>query len=134
MLDNFRGRLKKDRFNRLTRGILDTPPLDMADGPWAIISMVSNSDVPMYLLALKSLYRHLKRGKVTAIVDRDLPRESREILKHHVPGITLTDLEDIDTGICQRGGTWERLLYVLDHSRDEYTIQLDSDTLTFGDD
>ena len=43
-------------------------------------------------------------------------------------------LDDIVTGACQRGGTWERLLYVLDRSEAEYAIQLDADTLTVGDD
>ncbi len=43
-------------------------------------------------------------------------------------------LEDIPVGGCQRGGTWERLLYLLDRSETEYAIQLDADTLTVGDD
>jgi len=122
----------KARFNRLTAGILTTPPMPVVEAPWTIISMVSKSDPQMYILAMKSFYRRLKRGKITAIVDRDMPEEKREILRHHLPGIKLVHLEDIDTGPCQRGGTWERILYVLDHSRDEYAIQIDADTLTFG--
>jgi hypothetical protein len=43
-------------------------------------------------------------------------------------------IDEIDTGICQRGGTWERLLYCLDRSEDRYVIQLDSDVLAFGRD
>src|SRR6185503_8193655 len=35
---------------------------------------------------------------------------------------------------CQRGGTWERLVYLLDQSAHEYVIQMDCDTLTFGTD
>ena len=33
-----------------------------------------------------------------------------------------------------RGGTWERLVFLLDHSRRRYAIQLDCDTLAFGPD
>jgi FkbM family methyltransferase len=113
--------------------ILETPPLRTEPAPWCIASMVAKGDVTMYLLALKSFYRRLGRGKVAAIVDRDMPQHLRDTLSHHVPGIEFVILEDIETGTCQRGGTWERLLYVIDRSQHEYTIQLDADTLTVGD-
>ena len=96
--------------------------------------MVANTDVPMYLLSLKSFYPQLGRGKVAAIIDRDMPQVLRDTLTRHIPGIEFVILEDIPTGACQRGGTWERLLYVLDRSESEYTIQIDADTLTVGDD
>jgi FkbM family methyltransferase len=95
--------------------------------------MVANSDVPMYLLSLKSFYPKLGGGQVAAIIDRDMPQLLRDTLARHVPGLEFVILEDIATGSCQRGGTWERLLYVLDRSASEYTIQLDADTLTVGD-
>lgn len=96
--------------------------------------MVAKHDIQMYLLSLKSFYARIKRGKIIAIIDRDLPASSREVLLKHIPGISFVVLEDIDTGTCQRGGTWERLVYILDHTRDEYAIQLDCDTLAFGKD
>jgi FkbM family methyltransferase len=122
------------RLNRAISGILDTPPIRLQPAPWCIASMVANSDVPMYLLSLKSFYPKLGRGKVAAIIDRDMPQSLRDTLARHVPGLEFVILEDIATGSCQRGGTWERLLYVLDRSESEYTIQLDADTLTVGDD
>lgn len=94
--------------------------------------MVSKKDVQMYLLALKSFYARLKRGKVVAIIDHDMPESSRRILVRHIPGIRFVILEEIETGSCQRGGTWERVLYLTDHSQTEYAIQLDSDTFTSG--
>jgi FkbM family methyltransferase len=131
-------RLRKSRhtqqLNRAIGGILDTPPLRIEAAPWCIASMVANTDVPMYLLSLKSFYPKLGRGKVAAIIDRDMPQPLRDTLTKHVPGLEFVILEDIATGECQRGGTWERLLYVLDRSESEYTIQLDADTLTVGDD
>lgn len=130
-------RLRKSRqtrrLNRAISGILNTPPIDVRDAPWCIASMVANADVPMYLLTLKSFYPKLGRGKVAAIIDCDMPQALRDTLIHHVPGLEFVILEDIHTGACQRGGTWERLLYILDRSESEYTIQLDADTLTVGD-
>jgi hypothetical protein len=130
----WRRKLERARFSAFTRGILDTPPMPVKDAPWTIISMVSNRDVQMYLLAMKSFYARIGRGKITAIIDRDMPEDSRAVLRSHFPGIEFSILEDIDVGACQRGGTWERLLYLLDHADTEYAIQLDSDTLTFGAD
>ena len=130
-------RLRKSRrtqnFNRAISGILDTPPINVEAAPWCIVSMVANADVPMYLLSLKSFYPKLGRGKIAAIIDRDMPQVLRETLTQHAPGLEFVILEDIHTGACQRGGTWERLLYALDRSESEYTIQLDADTLTVGE-
>jgi hypothetical protein len=124
----------KRRFDRLTRRILDTPPIHTVNADWSIISMVSNSDVQMYILSIKSFYARIGRGKVIVIVDRDMPQQPRGLLKEHIRGIQFVHLEDIDTGHCQRGGTWERLVYLLKHAQSEYAIQLDSDTLAFGAD
>jgi hypothetical protein len=134
MFYRFRAKRQKARFYRLTRAVLETPPMPVVDAPLSIVSMVANGDVQMYLLAMKSFYRHVRRGKLVAIVDRDIPSLSRDTLRLHFPGIEFIVLEDIDVGACQRGGTWERLVYVLDRAEHEYTIQLDCDTLTFGAD
>jgi hypothetical protein len=87
--------------------------------------------VQMYLLAMKSFYRRLGRGYLVAVIDRSMPTELRNQLLAHFPGIQFQILEDIDVGPCQRGGTWERVLYVLGRTDKEYVIQLDCDTLTF---
>ncbi len=108
--------------------------MPVKDAPWTIVSMVSNKDIQMYLLAMKSFYARIGRGKIVAIVNRDMPLSSRAMLQRHLPGILLSILEDIDVGACQRGGTWERLVHILDRAEREYVIQLDSDTLTFGAD
>jgi hypothetical protein len=134
MFHKFETQYARARFNYSIRGILKTPPIEIRDRPWTIVSMVSNSDVQMYLLSLKSLYTRLGAGKVTAIVDRDMPANFRNTLESHIRGIRLIDLESIDSGPCQHGGTWERLLFLLDHSENEYAIQMDCDTLAFGSD
>ena len=106
--------------------------MPVVDAPLSIISMISNLDVQMYLIAMKSFYARMGSGKIIAIIRGDMPRDARRTLEQHFPGIRLTILEDIDTCGCQRGGTWERLLYLLERAEDEYAIQIDADTLTFG--
>ena len=133
MFYRLKATLLKTNFYRKTSGILRTPPMPLIDAPWRIVSMVSNSDTQMYIGALKSLYRRLGAGKVTAIVARDFPSSGMSALRYHFPGIDLVALDEIHTGQCQRGGTWERLLHLIDHSQKTYAIQLDADTLAFGD-
>lgn len=132
MFYKLRATRKQRHFYQLTQQILETTPIEVVDADWSIISMVSNADVQMYILSIKSFYARIGRGKIVAIVDRDMPLELRRMLSEHVRGLQFVILEDIDTGRCQRGGTWERLFYLLKHSESEYAIQLDSDTLAFG--
>src|SRR3974390_67076 len=134
MLHRLKTGWKKARFAQLTRGILDTPPIPVKDACWSIISMVGNADAQMYLLSMKSFYSRLGGGKLVAIIDRDHPSELTALLETHFPGIRFVILEDIDVGRCQRGGTWERLVYLLDCAETEYAIQVDCDTLSFGTD
>ena len=121
-------------FYRQTRAVLETRPMPVVPAPLAIVSMVSNNDVQMYVLSMKSFYARLGKGRLVAVIDRDMPAEARGQLTHHFPGIEFQILEDIDVGPCQRGGTWERLVYLLGLTRDEYVIQIDCDTLSFGSD
>jgi hypothetical protein len=134
MLHRLRNSMKKKRFYSQTKNILDTPPIRLVKAKLAIISMVSNADVQMYLLSMKSFYARIGRGRIIVIIDRDMPQSSRDILSRHFVGIEFAILEDIVTGACQRGGTWERLVFLLNHAQDEYAIQVDCDTLAFGGD
>lgn len=132
MLYRWRRRLRTARFNREIRGILETPPLAVRPAPWTILSMVGNQHVPMYLLALKSVYRRLGAGHVLAIVHGDLGAGWRAALSQHVRGIEIMVRGTLDSGACQRGNLWERLVYVLDRSAGEYVIQMDADILALG--
>ena len=132
-------RLRRDanvaRLNRGIAGIFKTSPLVLKDAPWCIVSMVADRDVPMYLVAIKAFYSRICRGKVTAIIDRNMSQVLRDTLTRHVPGIEFVILEDIPTDPCQRGGTWERLLYCLDRRlKHEFTMELDADMLAVGED
>ena len=125
--------LKAAKFDRQIADIRRTAPLRLKDAPWTILTMISPRHVLMYLLSLKCFYKKLGSGKVLVIADR-MTERALATLRAHVPGISFVALEDIDTGACQRGGTWERLVYLLDHSRAEYVIQMDCDTLAVGAD
>lgn len=133
MLFRWRKKMKQARFYRQTRAIFDTPPMPVIDAPWTIASIVTGNHVQMYLLAMKSFYARLGRGKIVLLTNRETIAESGSVLERHFPGIRFVLLNDIDTGACQRGGCWERLIYLIDRSQQEYAIQLDSDTLTIGD-
>ncbi len=134
MFYKFRKSMATNRFYRQTRAILDSKPMPVVPAALSIVSMVSNNDVPMYVLSMKSFYARLGHGQLVAVIDRDMPAEARGTLSHHFPGIQFQILEDIDVGPCQRGGTWERLVYLLDRTQNEYVIQIDCDTLCFGAD
>lgn len=134
MFYKFRKSLAAKKFYRLTREILDSPPMPVVHAPLVFVSMVSNSDVQMYLLSMKACYQRIGRGRIVAIIDRDMPAASRDLISRHFPGIDFQILEDIKVGPCQRGGTWERVIYMVKRSHDEYAIQIDCDTLAFGPD
>ena len=70
MFYRWRTALKRARFERLTREIMQTPPMPVVKAPWNIVSIVTENYVQMYLLSLKSFYARIKRGSVTAIIDR----------------------------------------------------------------
>ncbi|HUB96124.1 MAG TPA: hypothetical protein VL993_09415 [Stellaceae bacterium] len=134
MLYRLRRDIKAFNFNRRIRRITKTRPIRIVDGPLTICSMVGNDHVLMYILGMKSFYSRLKRGKLKAIFAHTMPPALRDLLREHFDGIELVPLESLPTGACQRGGTWERLVHLLDISRDEFAIQVDADILACGTD
>lgn len=134
MFYRLRRKLLIRRFNRAINEVLSTPPVPVVPDSPTLVSMVGDDDVPMYVLSMKAFYRRLGRGRIVAIIARTMSEASRAILRQHFPGIELQPIEEIDTGPCQRGGCWERLLYILDRAAGEYVIQVDSDTLPVAED
>jgi hypothetical protein len=126
-----RRNIKYFHFYRQISRILDTPPIAFREAPFTIVSMVAGSDVQMYILAMKALYRRLQRGKITVVAD-GINAKARELIHKHLGPVQFVNVEDIDTGACPRGGTWERLVYILRNASQEYTIQMDADVLCVG--
>jgi hypothetical protein len=120
------------RFGYACRSILDTPPIRTLSAPLTIVSQVSHADQMLYLLAIKSLYRRIGAGEVVVLDDGSLTDRDHALLHAHIRGLSIVPIASIDTGPCPRGGTWERLLYILDRSAERYLIQMDSDTLSLG--
>jgi hypothetical protein len=120
------------RHARLARAVLDTPPLVARDDGVVLFSMVGTRALLPYLVAVKSLHRHLARGRVIVLDDGTLTAADHAQLRYHCGDPEILRLDAVDTGACPQGGTWERLLTILDRRADDYVIQLDSDTVTFG--
>jgi len=129
MLYSFRNRLARARYDRGVRGILETPPLQIVPAPLTFCSMVSERDLLMYLVAIKSLYPRIGEGRIRVIDDGTLTPRGKETLRLHLGSPTIVPIASIDTGLCPLGGTWERLLHILDLTEDSYVIQVDSDLL-----
>jgi hypothetical protein len=119
---------------RVARGVLGTPPIVPADDGVVLFAMVGSAVLHPYLVAVKSLHRGLGGiGRVALIDDGTLTLADRALLDHHLCNPDIIPIASVDTGTCPRGGTWERLLAILDLRRDAYVIQADSDTVTLGD-
>ena len=108
--------------------------MPVAEAPLTIVSMVGDAEVPMYVLTMKAFYRRIGRGRIVAIIASTMPEAERATLRRHFPGIALQPIEEIDTGPCQRGGCWERLLYILSRAETGYVVQVDSDVLATAED
>ncbi len=125
-------RLREFQFNRDARAVLATPPLRCADDGVVLFSMIGTRVVVPYLVAAKSLHAQLGRGRFVILDDGTLTGEDRAVLAHHLDRPEIRAIADVQSAPCPRGGCWERLLTLLELRRDNYVIQLDSDTVTLG--
>jgi hypothetical protein len=119
-------------FDRTAARVLDTSPLSVGGDSPVFLSQLCHRDVAPYLLAIKSLYRAIGQGRVIIINDSSLTRDDILILQRHIPGLEIIEIAAIDTRGCPRGGTWERLVKIIELSQDHYVIQADADTLVTG--
>ncbi len=117
---------------RAAQGILDTAPIVAAEDGVILFSMIGTAVLIPYLVALKSLHFHLRRGRVVLLNDGTLTPADRAILAHHCNNPVILEKADIDPSPCPRDNCWERLVAILDRRADAYVIQLDSDTVTTG--
>jgi len=112
--------------------ILQTPPIRPAQDGLVLFSMIGTAVLLPYLVAVKSLWRHLRRGRIAILDDGTLTAQDRAILAHHCGDPEIIRIEDVERGPFPQGGCWERFLTILDRRQGEYWIQLDSDTVTIG--
>lgn len=126
-------RVQHWRHRRLVRGVLTTPPIAACDDNVILFSMIGTAVLLPYLVAVKSLRQHLGRGRVVILDDGTLTAADHALLAQHLNDPRILAIGDVATGTCPRGGTWERLLTILDLRADAYVVQLDSDTVTLRD-
>lgn len=130
--DRLLRKLREAQFNRAARAILDTPPARPRDDGVVIFSMIGTRVLLPYLVAAKSFQSQLGRGRFVILDDGSLTAADRTVLIRHLGDPVIHSIAAVDTGPCPRGGTWERLLTILDLRRTDYVIQLDSDTVALG--
>jgi hypothetical protein len=136
MLYSLRNKVKKGWFDARCAQVLRTGPIEPNDDQVLILSAVGNQDVVMYLVAIKSFYSFFRRGRIVLLVPDSCTPGNIDTLKHHVNPLRILRDSDIDMTGCPNSGAWgwERLIAVLNEvSKGSYVIQLDSDTVTFGD-
>jgi hypothetical protein len=126
-------KLRELHFNRTVRAVLAAPPVRAADDEVVIFSMIGTRVLLPSLVAAKSLHARLGRGRFAILDDGTLTQADKAVLDVHLDRPEIRHIAKVDTGQCPRGGTWERLLTLLDLRRDAYVIQLDSDTVTIGE-
>jgi hypothetical protein len=118
---------------RAARAVLATPPIVPTADRVVIFSMIGTRVLLPYLVAVKSLHARLRIGRIAILDDGSLTQADKAVLAHHLGDPEIRSIRDVDTGRCPQGGTWERLLTLLDLRADDFVIQLDSDTVTVGD-
>src|SRR3546814_13518062 len=71
----------KERMHRVAaRAVLDTPPIAPADDGLILFSMIGTRVLLSYLVAVKSLYGRLGRGRIAILDDGTLTAADRAVL------------------------------------------------------
>src|ERR1700761_625751 len=99
---------------RAARAVLDTPPIVPTADRVVIFSMIGTRVLLPYLVAVKSLHARIGIGRIAILDDGSLTEADKGVLAHHLGDPEIRSIRDVDTGLCPRGGTWERLLTLLD--------------------
>jgi hypothetical protein len=133
MMYGLKKRLGQAHHAYVAKQILQTPPLIPTADRVVLFSMMGTRVMLPYLVAIKSLHNRLKMGRVAILDDGSLTKDDRRLLAEQLGDPIVRHISQVSTGDCPNGGTWERLLTLLDMAEQDYVIQLDSDTVTVGD-
>ena len=131
MFFRLRRKLQVRRYNKEARSILDAPELRIdPDGGYTLVSQICHLDVLMWLVAAKSWARFVPPKNVWVLDDGSLTESDRELLRRHVPDLTIVGRPDVANTKCPKGVFFERILLIADLAREQFVMQLDSDTVT----
>lgn len=133
MFYRLRQDVNRSWFGFWTKEVFETPSLDIKDDDLIIFSMISHWDVMLYLIAIKSFYKQLGRGKIILLDDGSLKTSDISLIREHVRPERIIQLLDVKTAPCPRGACWERLLCIADLVTQSYVLQLDADSLILRD-
>jgi hypothetical protein len=98
MFYRLRQAIQYSHFKHATRALRDSPPLPCdPEASCAIHTMLSAHDMPLYLVAIKSLLRFYRSVQVVVHSDGSLNASSEALLRHHVPGCKIVGAEEADT-------------------------------------
>lgn len=125
-------KVREYRFLRACHAVLLTPPARVREDGVVIFSMIGTKVLLPYLVAAKSFHAQLGRGRFAILDDGTLSQTDKAVLAYHLGNPVITPIAAVRTGPCPRGGTWERLLTILDLRKADYVIQLDSDIVALG--
>lgn len=127
-----RSRIDNARHDRAIAGILDTAPIVPRNDGLVLYSMIGTAVLRPYLVAVKSLWHHLGRGRVAILDDGTLTAQDKAVLARHCGDPEIIDIASVPIGRLPGRTCWERFLLILDRRQGEYWVQLDSDTVTIG--
>lgn len=127
MLYRLRTGLQRKLHDRAIAGVLDTPPIRPTGDRLVFMSMVCHADLAMYLVAVKSVFARIGKGRVVFLNDGSLTDEDLRILRHHLADPEIVHIKTVSTAHTPKGGCWERLLTCVDLSENDYVMQVDSD-------
>lgn len=111
MLYRLRNSVNYTRFRLGTRRIHTSPPIAcQEDAPCEVHTMLSERDVPLYLVAIKSLLRFCQGVAVVLHSDGTLSQKSIATVRRHVPGCRVIMPAEADDRARQHLGA-DSLLY-----------------------
>jgi hypothetical protein len=132
IFNRVRSELEAWRHQAALSGILKTAPISEGHPKVVVLSQVCARDFLMYLLAAKSFAHRTEGGRFTVLDDGSLTPEHYDLLQEHLPGIAIHHIDSVHSDATPRGGTWERLLKLVELGERSYVVQLDADTITLG--
>ena len=124
----WRRRIDSARHDRAVRAILDTPPIAPRNDGLVLFSMIGTAVLLPYLVAVKSLWHQLQRGRVAILNDGTLTARDRAVLARHCGDPEIFEIDAVDVGAFPTGGTWERLLLPSDRYVNYWGSPWEADT------
>lgn len=118
--------------SKLWEDVLKTPALIPQQDGLVLFCMMGTATLHRGLLAIKSLWAQLQRGRVAILDDGTLTGRDRALLALHCGDPEILDLAGVDGAGFPQNHIWARLLSVLDHRHGEYWVQLDGNIIITG--